>query len=69
MKFPRPLIFAFVSVWLAGCGGSTGDNLSVTADHEVAKLQSAKAEAEQAATKAKLAEAKKTKGRIHVEGQ
>ncbi len=69
MRLARSLILAFVCVWLTGCGGPTGDNLSVAAEQDAAKLQSAKAEAEQAAAKAKLAEAKKTKGRIHVEGQ
>lgn len=68
MKSRTKLAAILVSSLLgAGCGGVTYENLSDKATDDPAKLQKAQADAQEAADKAKAAEAAKIKGRIQVE--
>jgi hypothetical protein len=65
----RTLAAAFsLSLWLlAGCDGGNEENLSTKSSSDPDRLQKAQTEAQDAAAKAKAAEAKKTKGRLKVE--
>jgi hypothetical protein len=57
----------FALPWATGCEGPRNENLSTAAAADPAKLQRAQAETALAASKAKAAEARKTRGAIKVE--
>jgi hypothetical protein len=62
------LALAALALAAGGCGaGDDGANLSVRAGDDPARLQKAQEEADQAARRAREAEAKKLRGTIKVE--
>lgn len=68
MKVTTPWNIALTALALAACGpGDDPPRLSTRADNDPARHQKAQAEAEQAAQRARQAEAKQLKGAINVE--